>query len=97
MAGPDRSCGLRRSSGAQHDVDVDGVEREDDQPILGLLQDAGFQQRMHIAVDGLHVAADPARRLANRHWPRARKRTGYGLGWYSGPVVSSATSTGRSS
>ena len=43
--------------------------------LRSLLQQAGVDQRVHIAMHGLDVAADPARDLADRQGPLA----GHGL------------------
>jgi hypothetical protein len=53
----------------QHDIDVDCVERKDDQAGFGLLQDTSFYQCMDIAMDAFYVAFDPARRLSDRERP----------------------------
>jgi hypothetical protein len=48
------------------------VEGKDDLAVAGLLQDAGGEQRGHVAVHGLDVAADPARCLPDRKRTAAR-------------------------
>src|SRR5258706_4203784 len=62
----------------QHHVDMDGVEGKDYESILGLAQDAGVEQRTHVAVHRLHVAIHPARRFADRQ----RSCTGEGAGQF---------------
>jgi hypothetical protein len=58
----------------QHDIDVDCVERKDDQAGFGLLQDTSVYQCMDIAMNALYVAFDPARRLSDRERPCPRHR-----------------------
>jgi hypothetical protein len=49
------------SGSAQHHVNPNGVEGEDNEALIGFLQDAGIEQRMHVAMHRLHVAAHPKR------------------------------------
>jgi hypothetical protein len=63
---------LRRQSAlgsTQHDIDVDCVERKDDQAGFGLLQDTSVYQCMDIAMDAFYVPFYPARRLSDRERP----------------------------
>src|ERR1700692_905359 len=46
---------------------MDSVERKDDAASGGLLENAGPQQRLHVAVHRLHIPLHAARGLANRH------------------------------
>jgi len=39
---------------------VDSVVGEDETIIVGLLQHAGIEQGMHVAVHGLHIAIEPS-------------------------------------
>jgi len=51
-----------------------GIEGKQNEAVVAPLQHAGIEKSMHVAMHGLHVALDPARRLADRH------RTGAGHG-----------------
>ena len=58
---------VRRSRCVEHHIHPDGVEGENNQTILGFLQDACVEQRMHVAVRGLDVTTYPACSLADRY------------------------------
>src|SRR6266852_5033813 len=54
---------LRR---VQRKFDADGVEWEDDLVVQGLVQQPGINERVHIAVNCLHIASDVARDFPDR-------------------------------
>ena len=58
----------------QGEVDMDGVVGEDE-AVGGVIDDAGVDQGAHVAMHGLDVATDAARRLPDRHGALA----GHGL------------------
>ena len=57
------------SGGAQRECDSNGVERERDAVRLDLLQKASVDQRMHIRMDGFHIAFDPPCDITDTKWP----------------------------
>ena len=50
----------------QHHVNVDRIEGKNHASIVGLAQDTGFEQGVHVTVDRLHIAVHSARRFADR-------------------------------
>jgi len=64
----------------QHVIDLDCIERKDDQAGFDLLQDTSVYQCTDIAVDALYVAFDPPRRRRERpcpcHRPDFQRRPG---------------------
>src|ERR1700722_11905670 len=50
----------------QREVDADGVEWEYHLVVQGLVQQAGIDERVHIAVNRLHVAVDAASDFPDR-------------------------------
>ena len=60
-----RSCRVRSRLRLETDVEVKLVERKDDQPFGGLAQDAGIEQRMHVAMHSFDIASKATRRLPN--------------------------------
>src|SRR3954470_11079850 len=47
-------------------LDADRVERKDNSPVIGLLQDDGIEQCVHVAMHAFHIALHLARQATNR-------------------------------
>jgi hypothetical protein len=73
--GPENAIGFEWSEGMQDEIDVDFVVGEPDLAVVGVVDDAGLEQRLDVAVHGFDVAADPAGDFADREWAGAGQRS----------------------